>query len=621
MPIQAVPAPLQPVQPPQLSAVQRLLIRIFQPALAGNALFGITLGGLLAVGLGVLASFLLVVLAHAIASHLDFAEELVDRALGIAPLRAPFRDGLQLLVVMHGAGLHFQDTFSSSASTTPNVITFASFAVLNGLLVVPALLLTLGGYIAASTDLRNNVRDSLLRGAGIAVPYTIVLLILMTQVNGCVPFSNGSSASYTCSSGGDSVTLTVDILMLLGFGLLWGIVFGVLGASLKLARGHWVSMIRRFLGSVSRPQVAGMITGGLAATGLGVALSLLFLYGLLVYSTASIPLFANILCYRSADWQTMTTWAIAQGPLHAVNIFLFSFAAPVTFNTPSQLGGGCFYINDPHATLSLINGLTTTTSGGSVHLSPWFYAFLVLPIVVLFFGGRVSAAISRAQGIGPGAIQGALIAVPFTVLMLLLSLISTITNAQTGSFSSTSSTSSGVTYVQSAGVAPMDLLLWALLFSAVLGAVGGAYQTSSAKVVGSKVASALGTPLKLLGMPLSLLLDRLSGRPRSTPPSTARSLLYGAFFCAVLVAIVAGIAGALFINLNQTMGFDVNQRIRDILSVIVVVLPGILLIAAGASALAARDPAAPASTARPVTPMWPNGPTSPPTSYAPYRQL
>src|SRR5579863_7411972 len=57
----SVVAPAQTVPP---SAIQRLLIRIFQPALASNALFGVLLGGILAVVFGVFLSYVIVMITH-----------------------------------------------------------------------------------------------------------------------------------------------------------------------------------------------------------------------------------------------------------------------------------------------------------------------------------------------------------------------------------------------------------------------------------------------------------------------------------------------------------------------------------------------------------------------------
>src|SRR5207249_3696638 len=132
-------------------------------------------------------------IAHAIAPHVSGAggygsgEDIVDYALGMIPLHNLWRDTLQLFMIMLGAGIHRQDGYSSWTSLAP----------LYGLLVLPALLLTYGGYIAACTDFQNHIRSSLWRGAAIAVPFTLLLLLLVSQVNGCIP---GGQGGVVCTS-------------------------------------------------------------------------------------------------------------------------------------------------------------------------------------------------------------------------------------------------------------------------------------------------------------------------------------------------------------------------------------------------------------------------------------
>ena len=64
------PSPMMPApasaQSLPASVMQRLLIHIFKPSLAGNALLGVLLGSILAIVLGVLISDLLLAVAHAI---------------------------------------------------------------------------------------------------------------------------------------------------------------------------------------------------------------------------------------------------------------------------------------------------------------------------------------------------------------------------------------------------------------------------------------------------------------------------------------------------------------------------------------------------------------------------
>ncbi|GAC1357444.1 MAG: hypothetical protein NVSMB38_39800 [Ktedonobacteraceae bacterium] len=532
------------------------------------------MGSVLAIIGGALLSALVLAIVHGIlpSSAHDAAsvgytgEDRGDNLLGILPLHAPFRDSLQLLLVMHGVGFHVQ--YTSNANSF--VYTYSHFSPLNGLLLLPALLLVFGGYLAACTDFQNRFSTSLWRGAAIAMPYTILLFILASQVNGPVLEANGAtSAAY-------NQTLNMDTLMLLLFSLLWGALFGMVGASLKVARGQWHRMVHTFLRANPRPQLSGVVVGGLAATGLGLALTLLTLYSFVAYTLYSSPLIASAAC-TTTDWQTLTLWSIAQGPIHAVNVFAFSLGAPVTFVNQAQGQQACFYTYTPHATLSLLDA--------TLHSHPWVYALLLIPALSLFMGGRASVAASRVRGMGPAAIQGALIALPFTVCMIILVLISAISNVSTNS----STTTTNSTFVQSVSVGVLNMLLWALLSGAFFGLLGGIYQISPIKGVVRSILTALALPFRVMCGPLYVALDRVSGQSRLVTRSPARTLLYSALLIGFVLAIVAGVAGALLINSNQFFTFDDNQRIRDILSVLVIALPGLLLLCSVATAFS-TDP-------------------------------
>jgi hypothetical protein len=610
----APPRPPQPaapaLPPPPPGAFQQWLMRTFQPGLAGNAIFGIVMGGLIAMIAGGLVSIILVSILHAIAPNLGTGsassgnpfsgQDIMDFVLGLTSTHATFRDGMQFFFLMNGAAVHV--TYTSGSSTS----VYTTSAILSGLLIVPALALVLGGYIAASTDLQNRAVPGLLRGAAIAIPYVVLMLILVPQVNGTTPLP-----PYV--QGNDTQTLSIDTTSLLLFSALWGMLFGFLGATLKLGRGRWRQMVARYLTSLPQRQIVGMAVGGCSSVGLGIALSMLVLYSMLAFSALSVPLFLHNLCFFTAgyaNWQYMTAWAISQGPFHAVNLFAYSFGAPVTINNPASLGNPCFYTTGTRVTLSLF--------GGSPHLPPWTNAFVALPIISLFLGGRISVVYGRAQTIGQGLIQGALIAVPFTILMMLLSAF-TMLSYQTVN-SSTSSTSVPSTVTQSFGVAPFDLLLWALVSGAVLGGIGGAYQLSTFKVSVSKALASLAKPLIALGIPGMALFDRLSGRPRSAPHTPALRLISGAAFAVIVLLIVAGAVAVCFVALNQTITYDFNTRLRDILSVVLVAVPGLLLISAGAAALAGEKPPPlqPAPTA-PLPPAPPAPPVAPVTPFPPGR--
>jgi zinc ribbon protein len=574
--------PQQPLTPS--TGMQRLLVRIFGPTISAHPVFGILLGSVVAAAAGLLVSAIFLSIAHAIAPHVPpsssgmTGEDVVDYALGIIPLHNLYRDSLQFFPIMHGTAIHTQYTNNAQGYYYASM----SYFSLYGLLIVPALLLTLGGFIAASTDFHNRISHSLWRGVGIAIPYTVFLFIMASQASGCIPNNGTDYSALLCQSGsnGPVSLLSVDNTTLLIFGLLWGSIFGLLGASLAIARGQWRRMIFYYLRSTSRPQILGVIVGGLTSVGIGILLALLVLFSFMAYSSYSLPFLTSHVCLVTGDWQSLVLWAISQGPLYAVNVLFLSTGAPINFNNPQQ--ASCFYTGAVHTSISLF--------GTTPMLSSWTRLLLALPIISLFFGGRVSAAIGRANSIGAGAIQGGLMTLPFSLLMLLLSVLCTITNAY--SFSNSTGTTAPASYVATAGVSAFDLFLWTLLGGAVVGAIGGMYQLSSVKLVGSTLRQVLAVPLVTLGKPFFFILDKWSRQPISVHRSTSRTLLYGAFLCAMFLLIIAGVAGANLIALNQILTFDQNIRIRDILSVILIALPGLLLIGAIGAALA-TDPSSP----------------------------
>lgn len=564
-----------PLPPPMVSnRVQELLVRIFGANLSTRALFGIALGGVLAAVLGLLVTALLLSIVHALALQIasgasgTSSEDIVDYALGIYPLHNLYRDSLQWFLIMQGVGIHSQN--SSSAGSY--FYTSDGYFPLYGLLVVPALLLIFSGYVAASTDFQHSMKQSLWRGVGIAIPYTILLLIMAVQANGCIPSSSTNYSNLVCQSGTSTSNgiLSMDTPTLLLFGILWGSLFGLIGASLKIARGQWRHMIFYLLRSTSYPQLTGAIVGAFVAGALGVGFSILSLFSFMAYSSYSVPLLERGVCLQGGGWQSIVLWNITQGPLHAINVMFFSFGAPLTINNPQQ--NPCFYTSTMHTSLSLFG---TTPS-----FSPWIRLLLAIPLVSFFFGGRVSAAIGRAKDVGTAAMQGAFMAVPLSLLMVLLSLLSTITYGY-----ATSGSSSPTSSVETVGAGGFDLFLWVLLGGAIVGTIGGMYQVSPIKAAGSSLLYALSIPLLRSCKLFFRIMDRVSHRSMSAQLSSSRALLYGAFLSVLLLTIVSGIVGVNLISLNQVFTFEQNIRIRDILSVILIALPGLLLLGAIGAAI------------------------------------
>ncbi len=559
------------------------MIRVFSPSLAGNALLGITLGGVLAAVVGAVVTGILMGVVHAIIpqalhsgtiTNQDFADLLLGP---FVPLHSPVRDSLQLFLVSHGAAISVQlSAFAGSASGSLSI--FAG-KPLNALLLIPALFLTLGGYVAASTDLQNNPRSSLWRGVAIAVPYTVILFLMAAQVNGSIPIDD--YATNLNLGTGIAATLNMDGVSLVIFGLLWGSLFGLLGASLKLARGQWKHMVYGYLQSIPVKRFAGMFLGALASVGLGFSLSLLLLFCAVGYLSSL--LYSTQSSVNLVQGSPLFIGTVVQGPLVAMNLFFGSLGAPISYGITCTGGYiGCNYPNsNTHYSLSMFGGNPALPAP----YHPWIYLLLAIPAISLFMGGRVSAAFNRSRGVSAGAGQGALIAIPFTILMMLLTIISAVSFSYTAAANGVAGSSISASLTASAGVGAFDLFLWALLIGAVFGALGGAYEASSLKMGVGAFLSALATPFRLISKPWCSLLDRLTRRPAGLPRTSARGLLYGALLLTVLLLIISGVVGGFLIAENQTLTFQSFQHITGVVFIALIALPGLFLISACASAL------------------------------------
>ncbi|GHO70611.1 hypothetical protein KSC_095030 [Ktedonobacter sp. SOSP1-52] len=453
-------APIQPRQPliivlpERPNWAQKLTIRLFQPYLASNAIFGIILGALVSTLLGMLCFFCIIsLLSNAVPENIsrqyynasgntqksNGGEFTAGNLLQFLPLQSPFRDTAELFLISQNTQTTLQDTFPGGSNGTVTTYTETMTSPFHGLLLLQALLLVLGGYIAASTDFRNRRGASLVRGMAIAIPYTVLLFLLATQVNGNIPLATSTSATQQSTS-----TFSVDSTTLLLYGLLWGAVFGLVGAAIKLGQGQVRHHLHRYLYTQRHPQLTGIVTGGLSALLLGLSLALIFGYSL--YSqinhyalNSSIP---DVILNPNTptDPNTGPLQAVAifvQGLARAVGLLAYACGIPLVVQHAKGQDG---YLNAEPGSYQVWKQL-----GMGVLAHPWVFALLLVPIVALFLGGRVSVAISRVRGVGPGAIQGALISLPFTALLLLFTAINTnsITQFSTANIASTGTISIG----------------------------------------------------------------------------------------------------------------------------------------------------------------------------------
>ncbi|MBO0784234.1 MAG: hypothetical protein J2P37_35965, partial [Ktedonobacteraceae bacterium] len=529
-PASTPPAPV--LQPPaNPNPIQRLLIHLFQLNLASNPWLGVGLGGLIPALLGAIVFVILFSIVYA------FNPANADAFFGTLSVGSPVRDALQALLLAHGIGR----LLSGSASANGASITFtADIATpLQLTLIVPALLLILGGYIAASTDMQSRARSSLWRGAGIAVAYTLLLLLFSTQAGGDLTSFLGSALSLGTQG---SFTLNMDSGALLLLGLLWGVLFGLLGASLKLANGQWRHWLHTFLRTNPRPQLTGLATGGLFAAGLGLLLMLLVTWSTLAGSNLNQFIQGNDACFSGISGNVSAA-SFVQTPFLAFQLLAFASGAPIAATvhssgmkelTDSIVGSSCS--SNGANSLSLLNG----------HVPPVMFLLVLVPLISLFLGGRISAAYTRTRQPGPAALQGALIAIPFTVVMMILAACFTLRFSM--AFSGTVPLLGSIpdTRVEVAlGAGIIEVMLWSLLIGAIGGALGGLYQVSTFGHAVDVFLGILGNLLKAPFQPFMPLLDKLTGRANTAKRGRTLTIVYSAALAALVLTLVAIVVGML----------------------------------------------------------------------------
>jgi hypothetical protein len=569
--------------------VQHLLIQLFQPSLAANPWLGIIIGGISPALLGALFFIILSAIQHpssSSASDLNALNTLASSLTGVIPTDSAVRDGLQALLTAQGVGRHIVGNYSATAGNILLNVDLAS--PLQIMLLIPALFLVMGGYLAACTDMQNRTVASLWRGAAISLPYMLLLLMLSTQANGDIASSllphTSSNSALSFLQGQVSFTLSMNVASLIILSLFWGTLFGLLGASLKLARGHWRHWLHNLLRSNTQSRLTAIVAGGLLAVLLGFLFSLLFTY---VAMVSNLQFMQGSTCgsgAASATSSSLTASNMAAGPFIAVQLFAFSFGTPISLNVHAS---GMSAITNALSKSSCLQQTSFSLFGGMAHSSPWMYLLLFLPAIALFSGGRVSAHFGRPASPGVAAIQGALIAIPFTIAMMILAALSmfslsmeiTGTVIILGNIPDTQ-------VVVSLGAGVIDVMVWSLLIGAFLGALGGIYQASAMSRELDFALARLGRGLTLLAGPGYKLIDQLdTRRPATRMRGRTLNILGAALWITLLLTLVSVASGLLLISFSSVVTYDLNHRLHSIMSALLIALPGLLLLCTFISAL------------------------------------
>jgi hypothetical protein len=493
----------------------------------------------------------------------------------VIPTGNPTHDGLQALIAAHGVARHINGVYSSNAANIIFNIDISS--PLRITLFIPALFLTFGGYLAACTDMNNRPFASLGRGAAISIPYMLLLLVLVTQVNGDLPASFFSSIMNSrnsgLSQGSYNFTLNMDTSSLVLLSLFWGTIFGLLGASLKLAGRHWRNYLHNYLYNNRHPRLTAIIAGGLFATLLGFSLTLLLSY---IVTVTNAQFSQGSSCLPS---NTNVTGDVTASPFMAVQILSFSFGTPISLAVHSS---GIDMITKQLVQLTHLQEGQTSCSlfGGTTRFPSWTYLLLLVPLLSLWAGGRISAYFGRPQSIGAAAIQGALIAVPFATVMALLAALS-ITNFSvniTGTVILLGNIPDTRLAI-SVGIGIIDVVAWSLLSGALLGMLGGVYQANTANRKIDFAIASLGRNVLLMLEPSFKLIDFLSTRRPAFPPRCRTlNLLYSALLATVVLLALSIIVGILLMIFSAVVTYDLNHRVHDIMNTLLIGIPGLLLL-------------------------------------------
>ncbi len=347
--------------------------------------------------------------------------------------------------------------------------TLAMTPAMNLLLILPAIGLTLGGYLAASTDYTERRLFSITRGASTCVLYALGVLIVSLFATG--------SLTFTSSTGGLTVTangsITPDVLSVVLNALLWGAVFGALGGYLR-ARAFPAAPQRRLY-----ERIRGALTGAGAALGVYFLFCLLLTIALYVVGHLFTPVLlsqsttssgtANNLCSALAQATSDSAHPAGGSDLARYLTFLISSPAlalwmmTLSMGAPIQISG--------------VTDLSIGLFGADCQLGPGgiLYALLLVPAAAIFFGGWIAARVTRPRTITEAAGLGLLMTGALAIVLLLCAVLASTTLNESLSLSVNAlgnNIQQSTTQSISEGPAVGSVLLVSLLFGCVFSLLG-----------------------------------------------------------------------------------------------------------------------------------------------------
>jgi hypothetical protein len=432
---------------------------------------------------------------------------------------------------------------------------------LTGLLLIPAVALVIGGYVAASADYERVPRYSVGYGALMGPIYGVLLAVLALF----------SSSNISAGAAGVSASLSVGpaFLPALLYGALWGTVFGALGGWIQLRGSRWLTTTWSALQSVRRRRLAAAVAGAGAS-----ALCALLFFIILSTALAAVAFIqASATGAPTGSPSTLGGLSAATGPL-AVLLLVALLPALAVYALAFSTGAAL----ESASTSSLPTGASQSSSisliTGHAALPVALYLLVLVPAISYFFGGRIAARMAGTTRASDGFITGALIAAPLSALLASLAWM-----VSFGVDESVAVASAGASVGPSVG----GTFITVLIASALLGGLGGASTSVIVNLGG--ITRAGRVLIRIAGRPLIPLLDRLTRFPGTERRAAWREWIYDGMLIAAQLGALVIVLQIVDRTLAQLIPFGPLVLANDIAAALLIVLPALCFVGALFAAL------------------------------------
>jgi len=428
-------------------------------------------------------------------------------ALGGAAVDRLLPNAGGMLLLAQGGSFHLGgQVASASVSGDLDISVRLPFTLLA---LLPVLALLFGGWTAARYSRATTVPESAVRGAMVAIPYSVMALAMcwLSASSSSVPIPaallGGTSATVGVSAG-------VDWMSALFTSLLLGIIFGACGALIG-ARGSralqdTTSAIRELRFPLAKPALAATRVIVIEAAAAGAFAVLWVVYALITrpQTPADVPTWFLLLPVLAV---------LAVAPTILAELVLLAHGIPMVAVASSVTASG-----SSGSTVST----GSTVSIWSLAAGSWGLSVLavVVPLALLFMAGRGLSRHAGAKSVRDGLIEGLKLAIPYSAIVLMLAYFSQARVEVSGQILGLS----GSLATGFFGASIWMTALVSLVLSGAAGAAGGA----SALLVPGRAST--GLPQRT---PVQVGVGSRPPEPRAFCPECGAANLLDSTFCEI----------------------------------------------------------------------------------------